>query len=221
MLVGALEVRAATITIDKAETQTNGGQTLTEGGGDTITVTETGSITTEGSTFFARRPAISALTDSNTISNEGKLNTKGENADGIRAGSNNTITNEAGGSISTEGDDAKGIWAYSNNTITNSGSITTINDISYGIIACGDNNKIINTGRIQVSGSDVLISALIRQAGIFAVNGNELTLSGYITSAQASALILYDSNTINHCGTLRSTPQVVIPRPSGLTITTL
>ena len=252
-----VEVRAADIIINTAETQTNGGQTLTPTGGDTITVTKDGAITTEGGTLGSPNRAIVAFTDRNTINNAGKINTKGEGADGIRtrnnntitnsggisteggqaegirANDNNTITNEAGASIRTEGEDAEGIRTgdlRGQNKITNHGRITTSGDRAAGIyifergedskdntvtntglitttganapgIRVSDKTKVNHSGRIQVSGPS--------SAGIRAFSGNELTLSGSITSAEGSALDLGDNNIINHSGndTLRATGQ--------------
>ena len=197
MLVGALEVRAATITIDKAETLTNGGQTLTETGGDTITVTETGSITTEGGTRRAPRWAISAFTDSNTIKNAGKINTKGTRADGIRTRNNNEITNS--GSINTKGKDAEGIFALANSTITNEvgGSINTKGEHAEGILV-RHANTITNEagGSINTKGK--------RADGISAYSNNTITNSGSISTegGYADGIWATSNNTITNSGSI-------------------
>ena len=178
LLAGALEVRAATITIDKPDTRQNGGQRLTERGENIITVTKDGSITiqggssssplpailatddntisnageikTRGGTSRAPRPAIS-VADGNTISNTGKINTTGPAADGIRANDRNTITNSD--NISTEGPDADGIEVNNDNKkITNSGSISTKGRGADGILANDRNKNITNSGSISTEG---------------------------------------------------------------------
>ena len=79
MAVTAAEVRAANIAIDTDETATNGGKTLTSGGGDTITVT--GSIATSSNFVYG----IFANSDNNTILNKAgaRITTTGQQADGI------------------------------------------------------------------------------------------------------------------------------------------
>ena len=218
LLAGALEVRAADITIDDAQTGTNGGQTLTPTGGDTITVTKDGSIKTKGGKFRAPRRAISA-TNRNTIRNAGEINTEGPAADGIFAVDNNTITNEAGASISTEGGGADGIAANNDNTITNSGNISTkgglgtygirasnrnkitnsgsgiintIGDNDHGIGADDDNDTITNSGEINTAGGDA--------NGIFADENNIIINSGRINTKGkgAEGIFAVDNNTITN-----------------------
>ena len=145
MLAGALEVRAAEITINTKETQTNGGQTLTDTGGDTINVTKDGSINPESWPFVG----ISAYTDDNTITNNGSINSDGlsddQPATGIRARDHNTINNN--GSIIAKGFTyAYGIRVRNRNTITNTGNINATSKTyhrQFGI-AAGDYNTITN-----------------------------------------------------------------------------
>ena len=238
MLAGALEVRAAEFTIDNTKTETNGGQTLTPTGGDTITVTKDGSITTEGGTLGRPNRAIVAFTDRNTIKNAGKINTKGEGADGIRTRSNNTITNS--GSISTEGGQAEGIRANDKNIITNSGSINAKGRDAEGILAFDNNtitneagasirtegedaegirmgdlrgqNKITNHGRITTSGD--------RAAGIYIFErgedskDNTVTNTNLITTigANAPGIRVADKTKVNHSGRI----QVSGPGSAGI-----
>ena len=179
MLAGALEVRAATITIDKAETQTNGGQTLTETGGDTIIVTNNGSINNQRK--YEQAFGIRAR-DRNTITNNGSINAKddyGMGTYGIYARDHNTITNS--GSINAEEGDSDsdnyGIYARDHNTITNNGDMSTsgiragtyntiTNNSDLGGIKVGtnpsniSNNTISNSGKISTKGRS--------QSGIFA-----------------------------------------------------
>ena len=196
-------------------------------------ITNSGSINTKGNDargIFAD--------ENNTITNSGSINTEGDRAEGIFAVRNNDITNKAGASILTTGEGAAGIRmnrfnrfgprdkitnhgrimtsgsgaagidVSKHNTVPNTGLMTVINTsliTTTGASAPGirvsDKTKITHSGRIQVSGPG--------SAGILALNGNTLELSGSIISAQGSALYLGDNNIIHHSGndTLRSTGQ--------------
>ncbi len=201
LLLGAtvVEVRAATITIDKAETQTNGGQTPSATGNNTITVTKDGSVTTTGGiSFRTRRGAIESLTDRNTISNAGRIRTSGRYAYGIRARNNNTITNETGASISTEGREANGIRADDNNTISNAGSISTEGEDADGIFA-DDNNTISNAGSISTKG--------VVADGIFADDNNTISNAGSISTEgeDADGIFADEKNKITNSGRISTT----------------
>ena len=180
MAVTAAEVRAANITIDTDETATNGGKTLTSGGGDTITVS--GSITTSSNFVYG----IFANSDNNTIVNRAgaRITTTGQQADGIYVRNDNEITNGAGADIRAEGAGAKGIYARGDrNRITNRGNITTLGDPDrFGALAEGiltfSNNTIINEagGAINTQGAGA--------RGIYANgNNNRITSRGNITTA--------------------------------------
>ena len=208
LAVTAAEVRAANITIDTDETATNGGQALTSGGGDTITVT--GSITISGNFNHG----ISANSDNSTILNKAgiSITTTGQQANGILVANDNKITNEAGANIRAEGAGAKGIYAQGNrNQITNRGRITTLGDPdrfgvlaegiltfsdntiineaggaintqgagATGIYANGNNNQITNRGRITIAGN--------RSDGIRAVNDNTIRNGGKIITEGQNA----------------------------------
>ena len=95
-VVAPLQVSAqSVITIDEAETMTNGGNPVADG--DSIIVTDTGSIATVGSV-----DAI-LVNDGNTITNSGRIFAQGVDANGIQADDNNTITN-SGFIVSAQGD---------------------------------------------------------------------------------------------------------------------
>ena len=91
--------------------------TQTIDGNDSLTVTESGSISTTGTLGVG----IVADGGANTITNSGTISTTGYASDGIAAsGGTNTITNS--GTISTTGAAGVGIVASGGtNTITNSG----------------------------------------------------------------------------------------------------
>ena len=229
LLAGALEVRAADITINKPDTRQNGGQALTSGGGDTIIVTETGSITipesassisplpaisvrdgntisnageikTRGGTSRKPRPAIS-VRDGNTISNANKIDTTGPAADGIRANDRNiNITNETGASISTESFGADGIEVNNGNTIINRGSISTKGGGgTYGIRA-NNRNTITNEAGASISTEGGT------DYGIGVNDNNEITNSGSINTkgADARGIFADDINTITNSGSINT-----------------
>ena len=191
-----VEVRAATITIDKAETRTNGGQTPSATGNNTITVTKDGAITTTGgSRFTITSPAIFSYTDGNTISNAGRIRTSGRYARGILARNNNAITNKTGASISTEGGGADGIAASDNNTISNAGSISTKGGGAYGIRA-NNNNTISNAGSISTEGRFAY--------GILADDNNTIGNAGSISTEgeYAEGIRADNNNTISNAGSI-------------------
>ena len=179
--------------------------------GNNNTVNHSGSKTLRST--GTNTPAV-VLGNGNTLTNTGRIEATGANAHGITAGSNNKITNN--GRVSTTGQAGAGLRALNGNTITNNKAITTSGQNANGIQAA-NNNKITNSGTIAVTGPG--------SAGIRAGNGNTLTLGGTVTSAQGSALILGNNNTVNHSGnkTLRATgtntPAVVLGSNNTLTNT--
>ena len=195
LLAGALEVRAADITIN---TLNNSGQTLTSGG--KITVTKDGSIMTVGGTFSSPNRAISA-TDGNTIINRGSISTEGPAADGIAANDDNEITNEAGASISTEDGGADGIAVNDDNIITNSGNISTKGGLgTYGIRA-NNRNKITN------SGSGIINTVGANDHGIGANDYNDtITNNGEINTEgrDARGISADDNNIIINSGRINT-----------------
>ena len=199
MLVGALEARAATITIDKAETQTNGGQMPTEGGGDTIIVTKDGSITSKGLDFDNDFVVGIQANSRNTITNNGSINTESPRVNGwalgIRAVSRNIITNNGSINIGLRrvANLDFGIVADIRNTITNNGSINvTATFSSYGIKA-RNHNTITNEAGASIS----VWGMPARSAGILAGDHNTITNSGDMSSSRISA---GDRNTITNSG---------------------
>jgi uncharacterized protein with beta-barrel porin domain len=169
--------------------------------GDSLTITDSGSINVTGD----NTKGVSATGGANTISNSGTITTdgsRGSDAIAAREGSNTIINN---GAISTQGNNSRGIFASGNqNTITNTGAITTVN--SAGIRTnLGNQNIIVNSGAITTSGPGSL--------GILATgNSNNISNSGSITTTgvadgATSADGIYsdgNSNTVTNSGSVIS-----------------
>ena len=169
--------------------------------GDSLTITDSGSINVTGD----NTKGVSATGGANTISNSGTITTdgsRGSDAIAAREGSNTIINN---GAISTQGNSSRGIFASGNqNTITNTGAITTVN--SAGIRTnLGNQNIIVNSGAITTSGPGSL--------GILATgNSNNISNSGSITTTgvadgATSADGIYsdgNSNTVTNSGSVIS-----------------
>ena len=185
-------------------------------GGDTITITTTGSITTtnDGTT------AVNANGTGNTVYNYGAITVTGSASEGVYAIGSGTnviswglITTSVGNGIwadnsefSTisnlgliETDSGDGIFVVgANNTITNSGSIRTTENYSRGIYADGGSNTITNSGSISTAGQE---SYGIRTSG----NSNTITNSGSIRTAETWGIGIYGdggSNTITNSGSI-------------------
>ena len=173
--------------------------------GNTITVSDTGSITTRG--IYAN--GILSRGDDNETNVSGNITTEGDTAYGILNYGDDNETNVSGnittknsqgsgividgsnngtivsGSIATEGYYAFAIWnnGDDNETIF-SGSITTKDNWSVGIYNAGVNNETIVSGSITTKGDNA--------HGIWNHgSNNETTISGNVT---ATAAVLYSSN---------------------------
>lgn len=139
-------------------TVTNNGTITTEGdralgiasGGDGLTVHNSGSVSTSGDDAVA----ILSLGDNSLISNSGTLSTRGDDASAINSdGDGTSITNS--GTITTTGDNGDGIDSDGVDvTVSNSGVITLSGTMADGIDNDGDNATILNSGVITVSGED-------------------------------------------------------------------
>ena len=174
-------------------------------GGDTITITTTGIITTtnDGTT------AVNANGTGNTVYNYGAITVTGSASEGVYAIGSGTnviswglITTSVGNGIwadnsefSTisnlgliETDSGDGIFVVgANNTITNSGSIRTTENYSRGIYADGGSNTITNSGSISTAGQE---SYGINATGV----SNTITNSGSISTAGDYAHGIYASS---------------------------
>lgn len=182
-------------------------------GDDSLTVTDTGAITTVGNAVDAIRTTGS----NNRIINNGTLATADVGADGIVTGSQNFVENtgrietlegvaagiEAGngneivnsGNIRTQGSNANGIVASNDNQIQNSGIISTIETNSSAIVIA-DGNVIKNSGQLETSGSF--------SRGILGQNSNDVTNSGAVSinAEQTSGLAFANNNSLVNSGTI-------------------
>jgi hypothetical protein len=157
--------------IDGPATTTNNGYVLD--GDDTITVTNTGSVSTTANS----EPGLSALGDNNVLINSGDVLTgtkelvtyyrggnaytrytrTGSTSHGLHAeGDFNTITNSENGVVSAIGGSAIGLFAGTwntgdNNTLVNRGIIITDGGNGHAMHAGGNNNTLTNSGDINVN----------------------------------------------------------------------
>ena len=194
-------------TIEAGGTLSTGGNTAVNAHGATVTVTNSGSISTTGvnargiwstgadatitnsgsiSTTGVRANGIYSTGADASIINSGSISTTGTDANGIRSSPtaiNASITNR--GSIRTTGGRAYGIWSQGiNASITNSGSISTTGNFAYGIVSIGDNASITNSGSISTTGDSARgISSTATNASI--------TNSGLISAMGAGAYAIY------------------------------
>ena len=195
--------------ITGAETATNGGNTLN--GGDNITVTETGSVTTN--VRFVH--GLDASGNTNSLTNSGTVTTSGIGGYGIYAnGANNSLSNN--GTVTTSGRGGYGIFADgANNSLSNNGILTTTGNNAVGIIARDNSNVITNVGTVTTEGA---LSAIgietdgdantVINRGFVTTNGGDgiqtrgagatVTNSGTVISAQNFSLDIGGPNsTVN------------------------
>ncbi|WP_038034986.1 autotransporter outer membrane beta-barrel domain-containing protein [Thermopetrobacter sp. TC1] len=143
--------------------------------GSSAHVTNKGTISTEG--FNAN--AVHTYGNS-TIINEGKIEAKGDIADGIEAGGDNvTIINK--GQITTSGNTwdngADGIDASGRHlTVNNTGTIKTDSPYSHGIRVRNDDATITNSGTISTSGYEA--TGISGERRIVIINTGTITASG-------------------------------------------
>ena len=210
-------VRAADFTINSAQTTENGGNILD--GSDTITVTETGSIS-----ITSNANGIASTNGSNAVTVNGEITTSGGSGRwGIEHVGNNNITVLNGsikttgttgwaignqgdyntttisGDISTDGSQSYGAFNLgSNNTTILSGGITTLNTAAHGIQNQGNENTLTVSGKITTSGANAY--------GVYIVgNDNNTTVTGNVTSNNSRGIVAFGSNNIvDISGTVRS-----------------
>lgn len=174
----AIHAPGSTVTINNSGSVStsgfSGGGILSQG--SDATIDNSGSITTSGS--FAH--GIVSLGSDATIDNSGSINTSGNGAHGIAStGISTTIDNS--GSIMTNGDSANGIRSQgANASISNSGSISTGGSSADGIASLGINATINNSGSIATSSNTA--------RGIFS-QGNDARISnsGSISTGGSTA----------------------------------
>lgn len=167
---------------------------------DTLTITETGSITTMGD----HEDGVYADGDRNVITNRGKISTSGTETYGIYAfGTGNSVTNWGG--ITTSGSNqSHGIYVIGDdNVVTNWGriSITTELNEGSGIQVAGNRNVVTNWGDILTSAGDAM--------GIeVGMSDNAVTNWGAITTSGQGAFgisLLSPDNTAVNWGRISTT----------------
>ncbi len=111
------------------------------------------------------------------VRNRGLVSTRGEYAEGIDArGNKNEIINM--GTIATTGDNGEGIEIEGHwNKVVNLGYIRTTGDHSEALLLfIGDNNHIINRGRLFTSGLNAEGALIMSKASAFENSGDIITL---------------------------------------------
>lgn len=177
-------VLADDFVISTPVTTTNGGNVL--GNGDSITITETGSIAPP-----FNDAGISSNAGDITVTNRGIIVV--DDADGIFLNNDDNVLNF--GSITTSGFASRGIQVNDDGRIFNYGAITTSGNSSSGILADSD-NEITNSGTILTSGDNA--------DGIFVDFRNTIVNSGTISTAGdgAEGVALSDTNTLTNTGSI-------------------
>ncbi|MEQ8656015.1 MAG: hypothetical protein RIC24_01740, partial [Hyphomicrobiales bacterium] len=170
--------------VDTPSTQTNAGNTFDTG--DSITITETGSISPG-----AGDPGVRATVNTITVVNSGTIAASGRDAYGIVLRNGNTVTNF--GTITTSGRDSRAIQVGQGSRIFNFGAITTSGDSSAAAVVIQD-SSIFNFGAIETSGN---ISR-----GIFSSVNNVITNAGSITTVGnfADGIVADRNNTVTNSG---------------------
>jgi uncharacterized protein with beta-barrel porin domain len=139
----------------------------------------------------------------NTITNSGTM-ILGHDATGMLVSNRNTVTNSG---TMTLGVNGFGIDAGNRNTITNAGEGSiTIGDANFGqaiAIALGNRNRVTNDGAITVGnasfGSTIGIAAMDRNR---IVNNGTITLGSSDFSGTATGIFVFDRNRIINAGTI-------------------
>lgn len=132
--------------VDDQQTTTNGGNTVLDG--DTLIVTDTGSIDVTGDNVSGMEGTGNTV----TLENRGRLTTDGDESPAQSIlGDFGTITNS--GTIMTTVDESPGQQIIGDfGTIINSGSIVAADDELAGQLIVGANGRIFNSGTITSTG---------------------------------------------------------------------
>lgn len=203
--------------VDAPSNQTNDGNILNNG--DSITITESGSISPPAGDEGVQATGTEAV----TAINLGTITTSGNDARGIELFNNSTATNagtittvgtishgiivnnsssvENSGMVTTSGSNADGIFLGSDSIVTNSGTIATSGDRADGIALEGTGNTAINTGTITTSGD---LASSDPAAGIDASSGNTIINSGTIRilGYRSSGIFGQDGNVVTNLGAI-------------------
>jgi hypothetical protein len=189
--------------IDGSATTTNNGFVLN--GDDTITVTNTGSVSTTGSSL----DGLFGSNGNNALINSGNITTTGGSAHGMQALLDyNILTNN--GDINVSAGSSHGMYGGDDflgdfNTLTNRGSITTDGGSGHGMIVGRDHNTLTNIGNINVnetsggSGHGLTTGSFGGDYNTF-INGGGITVnggSGHGVTAAGTYNVLINSGNIN------------------------
>jgi uncharacterized protein with beta-barrel porin domain len=177
-------VLADDFVISTPVTTTNGGNTL--GTGDSITITETGSIAPG-----TGDPGVRATVDIITVVNSGTIATSGRDAYGIELQNGNTVTNF--GIITTSGRDSRGIQVNNDGRIFNYGAITTSGNSSNAAVM-NEGGSIFNFGLITTTGNTSC--GILVNRNIVVTNAGSITTFGDISDG----IIADSNNTIINSG---------------------
>ncbi|WP_416915413.1 MAG: autotransporter domain-containing protein [Roseicyclus sp.] len=183
--------------VSGAATTTNGGATAN--GADSVTVTESGSITTNSNLGSG---LLATASDGNTLTNNGTITTSGSVSVGLVAntGDRNTLINN--GTVTTSGSQSYGLSLRgTGNTMINNGTVTTSGATAHGFFNVSGDATIINRGTVTTSGAG---------AHGFSVSGGSSTVinSGTVrtSGAESHGLLLQSTNnTITNSGTVTTT----------------
>lgn len=159
--------------VDDQQTTTNGGNTVLDG--DTLIVTDTGSIDVTGDNVSGMEGTGNTV----TLENRGRLTTDGDESPAQSIlGDFGTITNS--GTIMTSVDESPGQQIIGDfGTIINSGSITTMDNELAGQFIVGADGRISNSGTITSTGGGL---------GQFILGDfGAITNSGTVTTAGGDA----------------------------------
>ncbi len=188
---------AEDFTISGAAVTTNDGEVLD--GDDTITVTETGSVTTAPNL----QAGLSSTGSNNILTNRGAITTSGDFSDGLfaNAGAGNSNTLRNSGTVTTSGTGSEGLSINSAmSTLINSGAVTTSGTGAIGLLTDGNANTLENSGSVTTSGDN---ADGIRVDGA----GSQVTNSGTVTTSGAGAAALFsdgNGNIVTNSGSLIS-----------------
>jgi hypothetical protein len=188
---------AEDFTISGAAVTTNDGEVLD--GDDTITVTETGSVTTAPNL----QAGLSSTGSNNILTNRGAITTSGDSSDGLfaNAGAGNSNTLRNSGTVTTSGTGSEGLSINSAmSTLINSGAVTTSGTGAIGLLTDGNANTLENSGSVTTSGDN---ADGIRVDGA----GSQVTNSGTVTTSGAGAAALFsdgNGNIVTNSGSLIS-----------------
>lgn len=188
------------IQLNAGEITTEGFQSeglFSEGNGNQLTNSATGTITTHGANSSAIANISSNGLSNNLLINDGIILTTGDGGDGIYAqsGSNQLINN---GTITTTGSVAHGLDGNgASNTLTNNAFISTSGIGSNGLNSVGGiSGPVINNGSITTLATNA--------NGVYFSHPGTFTNSstGTITASGAYGAYLSAGGTVNNAGTI-------------------